>query len=218
MDLQSPKDYWDKVAAEKQFHHPLRIDWLASNLAGKDILDCGCGYGRLLGELAKSGYRDTVGTDFSRGMLKRCAEMHPDVTLRLVRTHSRMLPFREESFDAVLLFTLLTCMPGDGDQRSLLAEVSRVLRPGGLIYISDLLLNSDGRSIERYRSDAGAFDAYGVFTLPEGVTVRHHSESWIREITSGYTEVKYEKFRVTTMNGNQSAAFQYLGRISKGNE
>jgi len=104
----------------------------------------------------------------------------------------------------------------DGDRHLKLTLM--VLRPGGLIYISDLLLNSDGRSIERYRRYAGAFDAYGVFTLPEGVTVRHHRESWIREITGGYIEIKYEKFTVTTMNGNQSAAFQYLGRKSKGNE
>ena len=215
MDSRSPRDYWDQVADSKQFHHPLRIDWLASNLAGNDILDCGCGYGRLLGELASAGYKDSVGTDFSREMLKRCTEMVPGVKLRLVQTDGRMLPFRNGSFDAVLLFTLLTCVPGDGDQRLLLAEVSRVLRPGGLVYISDLLLNGDGRSIERYRQHAGAFGAYGIFTLPEGVTVRHHSESWIRELTAGFTQVKYEKFTVTTMNGNQSAAFQYLGRIPK---
>ena len=166
MDSRSPRDYWDRVAGAKQFHHPLRIDWLALNLAGKDILDCGCGYGRLLGELASSGYRDAVGADFSREMLKRCTELLPSVKLRLVQTDSRMLPFRNDSFDAVLLFNLLTCVPGDGDQRLLLAEVSRVLRPGGLVHISDLLLNSDGRSIERYRQHAGAFDAYGIFYAP----------------------------------------------------
>jgi SAM-dependent methyltransferase len=215
MDSRSSRDYWDQVAGAKQFHHPLRIDWLASTLAGKDILDCGCGYGRLLGELASGGYKDAVGTDFSRAMLKGCTEMLPGVKLRLVQTDGRMLPFRNDSFDAVLLFTLLTCVPADGDQRLLLAEVSRVLRPDGLVYISDLLLNSDGRSIERYRQHAGAFDAYGIFTLPEGVTVRHHSESRIRELTVGFTQVKYEKFTVTTMNGNRSAAFQYLGRIQK---
>ena len=44
MDSPSPRDYWDQVADAKQFHHPLRIEWRASNLAGKDILDCGCGY------------------------------------------------------------------------------------------------------------------------------------------------------------------------------
>ena len=87
--------------------------------------------------------------------------------------------------------------------------------PDGLVYISDLLLNSDDRSIERYRQHAAAIDAYGIFTLPEGVTVRHHSESWIRELTVGFTQIKYEKFTVTTMNGNPSAAFQYLGRIPK---
>jgi hypothetical protein len=76
-------------------------------------------------------------------------------------------------------------------------------------------LNGDGRSIERYRQHASDFDPYGIFTLPEGVTVRHHSESWIRELTVEFTQVKYEKFTVTTMNGNQPAAFQYLGRTKR---
>lgn len=215
MDSRSPRHYWDQVAAAKQFHHPLRIDWLASNVAGKDILDCGCGYGRLFGELASGGYKNAVGADFSREMLRRCTEMLPGVKLRLVQTDGRVLPFRNNSFDAVLLFTLLTCVPGDGDQRLLLAEVRRVLRPRGLVYISDLLLNTDGRSIGRYREHAVASDAYGTFALPEGITVRHHSESWILQLTVGFTQLRYEKLSVTTMNGNQSSAFQYLGRIMK---
>jgi ubiquinone/menaquinone biosynthesis C-methylase UbiE len=83
-------------------------------------------------EIAGSEYRGVVGTDFSGEMLKRCTEMIPGVKLRLVQTDGRMLAFRNDSFDAVLLFALLTCVPGDGDQRLLLAEVSRVLRPAAL--------------------------------------------------------------------------------------
>lgn len=178
-------------------------------------MDCGCGYGRLLGELANSGHWNVVGTDFSAGMLKRCAAIHPGQTFQLVQTDGRTLPFRDSCFDAVLLFTLLTCIPRDSEQRELLAEVNRVLRPRGLIYISDLLLNSDARNIERYEQFAGEFGTYGIFMLREGVVVRHHSEEWFRSVTEGFTQVQYEKFIVTTMNGNQSAAFQFLGRLSK---
>jgi len=104
------------------------------------------------------GYKDVVGADFSREMLKRCTEVIPDATLRVVQTDGRMLPFRNDSFDLVLLFTMLTCVPRDDDQRLLLAEVRRVLRLGGLVYISDLLLNSDARNIERHRRHASIFD------------------------------------------------------------
>lgn len=44
---------------------------------------------------------------------------------------------------AFVLFAVLTCIPLDGEQRDLVREISRVLRPGGLLYISDLLLNRD---------------------------------------------------------------------------
>jgi ubiquinone/menaquinone biosynthesis C-methylase UbiE len=214
MDLHSQKAYWDRVAEEKRFQHPLRTDWLASHGTGPNILDCGCGYGRLLGELAERGYRCIVGTDFSERMLKRCIDMHPNRTFSFVQTDGHTFPFRDRCFDAVLLFTLLTCMPRDSEQLELMTEVSRVLRPGGLVYISDLLLNRDARNIDRYQQFANEFGTYGVFRLPEGVAVRHHSAEWIRSITANFTQLKYERFTVRTMNGNQSEAFQYLGRLS----
>src|ERR1035438_2043363 len=213
MELRSRSQYWDRVAGEKRFQHPLRLAWLDSHFAGHDILDCGCGYGRLLSELAQCGHRNAVGTDFSGGMLRQCNILHPDLNLRLVQTDGKALPFRDDAFDAVLLFTLLTCIPMESEQRGLFAEVQRILRPGGLVYISDLLLNTDSRNVHRYKQFVEQFGAYGVFQLPEGVVVRHHSEEWIQSLTEAFDRLEYEPFTVTTMNGNTSAAFQYLGRL-----
>jgi len=112
----------------------------------------------------------------------------------------------------VLLFAVLTCIPDSNAQRMLLAEAGRVLRRGGLVYVSDLLLNSDPRNCERYQQFAEAYGCYGVFELPEGIVVRHHQREWIEEITSSFQKLEFEPFTVTTMNGNSSAAFQYLGR------
>ena len=213
MEWRSQRQYWDRAAGEKRFHHPLRFAWLDSHLSGGEILDCGCGYGRLLAELARRGHCHAVGADFSENMLRRCTMLHPDLNLRLVQTDGNMLPFRKHSFDAVLLFTLLTCMPMESDQRGLFAEIQRILRPSGLVYISDLLLNADSRNISRYNQFAAQFGSYGVFQLPEGVVVRHHSEDFIQSLTEAFDRVEYETFTVTTMNGNISAAFQYLGRL-----
>ena len=146
-------------------------------------------------------------------MLRQCNILHPDLTLRLVQSDGKTLPFRDHAFDAVLLFTLLTCMPMESEQRGLFAEVQRILRPGGLVYISDLLLNTDSRNVDRYTQFAEQFGAYGVFRLPEGVVVRHHSEYWIQSLTEAFNRLEYEPFTVTTMNGSTSAAFQYLGRL-----
>lgn len=200
------------MAEEKRFSHPLCSAWLSGYLDSRAlILDYGCGYGRTLRDLAASGYWNSVGADFSEGMLRRCRALLPRQSL--VRNDGHVLPFKRESFDAVILFALLTCVPTDDAQRTLVKEIERVLRPGGLLYISDLLLNTDARNRARYERFASAFGTYGVFELPEGVVVRHHSLEWIAELTSSFEQLEYEPFTVTTMNGNPSAAFQYLGRL-----
>jgi hypothetical protein len=77
-------------------------------------------------------------------------------------------------------------MPMESEQRGLFAEVRRILRPNGLIYISDLLLNTDSRNVLRYKQFVEQFGRYGVFRLPEGVVVRHHDEEWIRSLTAAF--------------------------------
>jgi SAM-dependent methyltransferase len=207
----SQVSYWDGVASHKRFSHPLRVDWLTPYLPNPRarILDYGCGYGRTLAELFEAGFENLVGVDFSEQMLGRAqiAVTHAG----LVRNDGHTLPFKTESFDAVLLFAVLTCIPDDNEQRQLLGEVRRVLRPGGLLYVSDLLVNHDQRNRERYERDAEKYGCYGVFELPEGVVVRHHSKEWIEEVTRSFRQLEYDDFTVTTMNGNASAAFQYLG-------
>lgn len=203
-------NYWDRVATEKRFSHPLRVDWLTHRLHPEArILDCGCGYGRTLAELHRAGYHNLTGLDFSEGMLRRCQSESPDTAV--VRNDGQSLPLKTNSVDAVLLFAVLTCIPVDNDQRALLSEVERILRPNGVLYISDLLVNDDERNRERYEKYASQ-GTYGVFELPEGVVVRHHTVDWIEKITGTFEQLEYEPFTVTTMNGNPSSAFQYLGR------
>lgn len=203
--------YWDRVANEKRFSHPLNLDWLDcySNRQAR-ILDYGCGYGRTLAELSLAGFQNLAGVDFSPAMLDRARSLVP--RSKLIRNDGQSLPFNDGCFDAVLLFAVLTCIPDGNQQRALLAELERVLRPGGLLYLSDVLVNNDQRNRERYERDAEKYKCYGVFELPEGVVVRHHSKEWIAELTSPFQELHFEPFTVTTMNGNASAAFQYLGR------
>jgi SAM-dependent methyltransferase len=203
--------YWDSVAGEKRFFHPLRLAWLRRYIGPRArILDFGCGYGRTLAELLCAGHENVIGVDFSFTMLTCCRSQLPDV--RLIQNYGQTIPLQKHSVDLVLLFAVLTCIPGDEDQRALLREISRVLRPGGLLYISDLLLNHDLRNLARYDRYAGEYGTYGIFELPEGVVVRHHRKEWIEELTGSFNQLEFEPFEVTTMNSNRSAAFQYLGR------
>ncbi|HEY0320788.1 MAG TPA: class I SAM-dependent methyltransferase [Pyrinomonadaceae bacterium] len=211
-DVTSQASYWNRVAHEKRFSHPLCAGWLSRYMEPQAlILDYGCGYGRTLEDLSAAGYTNSVGLDSSEGMLARCRSLHPRQSL--IQSDGHILPFRDNAFDAVLLFAVLTCIPLDTDQRTLVEEIKRVLRPGGLLYISDLLLDETARNRERYERFVKAYGTYGIFELPEGVVVRHHSQEWIAKLTASFEQLEYEPFIVVTMNGNNSPAFQYMGRI-----
>ncbi len=210
-------DYWNRVAAEKRFSHPVNLEWLsryaASGTRQPFILDYGCGYGRTLALLSAAGFEKILGIDFSAGMLARCRSELAGV--RLVRNSGQGLPLKDDSIDIVILFAVLTCIPHSDQQRNQIAELRRVLQPRGLLYISDLLINDDARNRERYQRYADDYGCYGVFELPEGVVVRHHDRQWMAELTSSFEPLEFETMSVTTMNGNQSSAFQYLGRKSQ---
>lgn len=210
-DTASQNSYWDRVATQKRFSHPLRLDWLRqhSNKQAR-ILDFGCGYGRSLADLSQAGFINLLGVDFSQQMLARARTEASGSYL--VRNDGHGLPFKDDCFDLVLLFAVLTCIPDDNEQRLLVSEVQRVLHPGGLLYVSDLLVNNDQRNRERYERDAEKFKCYGVFELPEGVVVRHHQREWIEKMMRPFEQLEFESLSVTTMNGNASSAFQYLGR------
>ena len=70
--------------------------------------------------------------------------MYPHLDLQVLPASG--LPYADESFDAVLLFAVLTCIPTNEGQRKLLENLRRLIRPGGLLYISDLYLQDDERN------------------------------------------------------------------------
>lgn len=173
------------------------------------ILDFGCGYGRVLGELYKEGYEKLIGLDFSPAMIAAARAQYPEIAFEQIQ--SLTIPLPDASVDGVLLFSVLTCIPTDEGQRELLREVNRVLSRGGLLYISDLWLQTDERNLARYERDEQKYGIYGVFDLPEGVTVRHHDPKWIETLTEDFTMVALDEIEVVTMNGNPAKAFQWFG-------
>jgi hypothetical protein len=109
---------------------------------------------------------------------------------------------------------VLTSVPSNEGQRAIVSEITRLLRPGGVLYISDMWLQTDARNVERYGEDQKKYGIYGVFDLKEGVTVRHHDPAWIETLLDGYEALALDEIAVHTMNGHAAAAFQWIGRLS----
>ena len=204
-------DYWNRVGPTKPFAHPLNIAQLNRWAPPPSrILDYGCGYGRALGILKANGYRDLVGVDPAAAMITAARQALPSISFEVLDDY-RKTGLPDASVDAVLLFAVLTSVPTDEGQRAIIAEITRVLRPKGLLYISDMWLQKDARNIERYIEGKKKYGIYGVFDLPEGVTVRHHEHSWIESVTKEYEVIGLDEIQVHTMNGHPAAAFQWFG-------
>jgi ubiquinone/menaquinone biosynthesis C-methylase UbiE len=122
------------------------------------------------------------------------------------------IPYNDSSFDCVVAAAVLTCIIISDDQRKLLAEIKRVLKPEGLVYINDFLINDDQRNISRYERYENKYGIYGVFEIEEGVTMRHHSLEWISELTSSFIKLLFEEKTYTTMNGHISKGFCFIGK------
>src|SRR5688500_10747084 len=93
------------------------------------VLDAGCGTGGNSAHLRA--YGDVTGIDFSAHALALARE-RPG--LRLARASVESLPFPDASFDLVLSNDVL-CHLGVASDARAVAELARVLRPGGVLYL-----------------------------------------------------------------------------------
>lgn len=101
---------------------------------GSRLLDCPCGQGRHAHLLAETGY-DVDGVDLSRVLLTRARARGTSRSLRYSRADMRALPPRwTNRFDAALnLFTSFGFFADPDDDRRVLRELARVLKPGGVL-------------------------------------------------------------------------------------
>lgn len=127
---------------EKEFE--LAKDFLDPVLGG-NIVDASCGSGLFSRLFAKSGlFSLVVALDYSENMLQQCYEFikqeenFPKENLILVRADISRLPFVSSSVDAVHAGAALHCWPSPS---AAVAEISRVLRPGGVFVATTYLLD-----------------------------------------------------------------------------
>jgi ubiquinone/menaquinone biosynthesis C-methylase UbiE len=101
------------------------------------ILDIGCGTGRLAAAiLRRFPHLHVWGLELSDGMLRECLKLEEASggRLHLVQGDSERLPFASDTFDAI---TCTHCFHHFPHQDRVVAEMYRVLRPGGRLLIID---------------------------------------------------------------------------------
>jgi SAM-dependent methyltransferase len=107
----------------------------AVDLAGKDVLEVGCGRG---GGTAfvfdRFRPRSMTGLDLAKKAVARCQALYARPGLAFVAGDAENLPFADGTFDALLSVESTHCY---SDTPRFFAEASRVLRPRGLLLLAD---------------------------------------------------------------------------------
>lgn len=199
-------DEWNALAADSVFSHPLDLNgWAARLEPGLRVLDLGCGYGRATRTLVDSGFQ-AVGVDVAPAMVARGLEERPDLTLLAVEPGP--LPFADASFDAACLLAVLTCLPSAEDREAVVAELRRVVRPGGWVLVSDLLVQADARNLERYQAGERRYGARWTFRLADGPVLRHFEERELLELFGAFELDLATPFEVRTMREHPARALR----------
>lgn len=111
--------------------HRMAIELLGLE-PGVYVLDVACGPGNFTRDFARAVVPDglAVGIDASVTMLERAVRDTPGGEVAYVRGDAVLLPFRDQTFDAVCCFAALHMFP---DAEKALDHMARVLKPGGRV-------------------------------------------------------------------------------------
>ena len=138
--------WWDKTSEFKPLHdiNPLRLGYIDSHagLAGKTVLDVGCGGGILSESMAKLGAAAVTGIDMAEKSLK-IAKLHAleENVGNISYRHIRAEELAEEmphAFDVVTCMELLEHVP---DPAAIIRSCAELVKPDGMVFFSTINRN-----------------------------------------------------------------------------
>ena len=126
----SPEDEPNRGCIQLYHHVATQVD-----LAGKHVLEVSCGHGGGASYLTRTLYPGSyTGLDLNPAAIAFCRERYRMEGLTFVQGDAEMLPFGDQTFDAVINVEASHCYPS---LPKFLGEVERVLRPRGHLLYAD---------------------------------------------------------------------------------
>lgn len=147
-DLKNKK-YWRIIPARNIIgHNALPGNELIDVLPnGSSVLDLGCGSGEMTEFLSVRGYNVT-GIDLNVEAISQNKLKTKNVNY-ILGDITKTLPFTSKNFDAVVIsFVLVNIIP-QKLRKSLISELTRILKPGGYVWLNEGLVSKD--YLNRYK-------------------------------------------------------------------
>ena len=126
-DLYAPI-YKRAMQADQQIYD-FMYERIPEMIRGKEVLEIATGPGLLAKHVAPAAKR-MIATDYSDGMIAEAKKGGCPANLTFAVADAMSLPYADDSFDAVIIANALHIVPDPG---TVLKEIERVLRPGGLL-------------------------------------------------------------------------------------
>jgi 2-polyprenyl-6-hydroxyphenyl methylase / 3-demethylubiquinone-9 3-methyltransferase len=138
--------WWDQTGEFKPLHaiNPLRLDWIdqTASLAGKQVLDVGCGGGILADSMARRGAQ-VLGIDLASKALK-VAQLHaleaqtPNIDYREISAED-LAAEQAGRYDIVTCMEMLEHVP---QPASVVRACAALVKPGGWVFFSTINRNA----------------------------------------------------------------------------
>jgi ubiquinone/menaquinone biosynthesis C-methylase UbiE len=186
------------------------VEWAVQHRRIIDLLDLGVGAGRTVEPLRKIS-KNYVGIDFSSSMVAAARRAHPGVDLRVGDARD-LSAFSGESFDFVFFSYNGIDYVDQTGRMAVLAEVRRILRPGGVFSFSSH--NRDAEPDSLWRSKAAAWIA-ARFPLLLAGQLRHFSMRHLEQREAEY-EIRNDtahNYRMMTYYISMDQQKQQLARV-----
>ncbi len=182
---------------DEPFRYPLQLYNHVVNgidLAGKDILEVGCGRGGGGAYLARSrNLRSYTGVDLSEVAIDWCRQRFQNPTMHWLAGKADALPLPDASVDVVINVESSHCYPS---MSRFLVEVRRVLRPGGYFAFCDMRTADGISDLDACVVDSGLHVVERQEITPNVLrALELVSEQREREITSHVPRLLRRAFR-----------------------
>lgn len=134
-----------------------------------EILDFGCGYGRVMKHLYEQGYKNLTGIDISEQLIQRAKKNLPQAEYIVGDITKDNI---SKQFDVIIICGVLEYINEINQRRKLASIISGYLKKGGILYLETFIRDEKDSF---YETNAVSGQPYGTVKLSNGIVLFHGS-------------------------------------------